>query len=256
MPDDVLLELRGTGVPQRLHPLDARCYRGELLHIIGPNGSGKSTLLAVMAGLLMPHGDVLLQGQSLPALSAGVLAEMRAYLPQQYPVLARMPAFQYLQQHQPMAADETAVDDAVSHIARSLSLTDKLHRPLTQLSGGEWQRVRLAALLLQVWPSLNPQARLLLLDEPTTGLDIAQRVALDTLLAGLCLAGITVVASSHDLNHTLHHADRVWLMSKGALAAQGTAQDVMQPERLAPVFEVGFQQYVLDGRYWMMAVGD
>ncbi|WP_038911444.1 vitamin B12 ABC transporter ATP-binding protein BtuD [Dickeya dadantii] len=248
-----LLYLHNVSVAGRLSSVTLRCRPGELVHIIGPNGAGKSTLLALMAGLQPGDGEALLLGQTIAAWSARDLARVRAYLPQQHSALALMPVFQYLQLHQPSHSDAESVDAVVQQLAERLSLADKLRRPLTQLSGGEWQRVRLAAVLLQVWPTLNPSARLLLLDEPAASLDIAQRVALDALLAELCRAGVAVIASGHDLNHTLHHADRVWLMSRGELMVQGATADVMQPEALSPVFGVAFTRYALDGRHWMLA---
>ncbi|AIR71621.1 vitamin B12 ABC transporter ATP-binding protein BtuD [Dickeya fangzhongdai] len=248
-----LLYLHNVSVAGRLSSVAVRCRPGELVHIIGPNGAGKSTLLALMAGLQPGNGETLLLGQAIADWSARDLARVRAYLPQHHSALALMPVFQYLQLHQPPRCDAESVDNVVQQLAERLSLTDKLRRPLTRLSGGEWQRVRLAAVLLQVWPTLNPSARLLLLDEPAASLDIAQRVALDSLLAELCRAGIAVIASGHDLNHTLHHADRVWLMSRGELMAQGAVADVMQPEALSPVFGVAFTRYALDGRHWMLA---
>ncbi|NKI74547.1 vitamin B12 ABC transporter ATP-binding protein BtuD [Dickeya sp. CFBP 2040] len=247
-----LLSLRHVSVAGRLSSVELSCHRGEQVHIIGPNGAGKSTLLALMAGLQPGVGEIQLLGQALAVWSARDLARVRAYLPQHHGALAMMPVFQYLHLHQP-SAETNNVDTVVQQLAERLSLADKLRRPLTRLSGGEWQRVRLAAVLLQVWPTLNPSARLLLLDEPVASLDIAQRVALDALLAELCRAGVTVIASGHDLNHTLHHADRVWLMSGGELVAQGIAADVMQPETLSSVFGVAFTHYVLDGRRWMLA---
>lgn len=248
-----LLYLHNVSVAGRLSSVAVRCRPGELVHIIGPNGAGKSTLLALMAGLQPGDGETLLLGQAIADWSARDLARVRAYLPQHHSALALMPVFQYLQLHQPSRCDAESVDKVVQQLAERLSLTDKLRRPLARLSGGEWQRVRLAAVLLQVWPTLNPSARLLLLDEPAASLDIAQRVALDSLLAELCRAGIVVIASGHDLNHTLHHADRVWLMSRGGLMAQGAVADVMQPETLSPVFGVAFTRYALDGRHWMLA---
>ncbi|ATO33636.1 Vitamin B12 import ATP-binding protein BtuD [Dickeya dianthicola] len=254
MPDQPLLYLHNVSVAGRLSSVAVCCRPGELVHIIGPNGAGKSTLLALMAGLQPgDDGETRLLGQSIAAWSARDLARVRAYLPQHHSALALMPVFQYLQLHQPAHCDADSVDTVVQQLAERLSLTDKLRRPLTRLSGGEWQRVRLAAVLLQVWPTLNPSARLLLLDEPAASLDIAQRVALDALLAALCRAGVAVIASGHDLNHTLHHADRVWLMARGELMADGAAADVMQPEALSPVFGVAFTRYALDGRHWMLA---
>ncbi|WP_315710440.1 vitamin B12 ABC transporter ATP-binding protein BtuD [Brenneria uluponensis] len=247
-----LLRLEQAGVRQRLLPVDAECHTGELLHIIGPNGAGKSTLLALMAGLIEGCGEVVLADKPLSHWSGRDLALLRAYLPQQHPPVALMPVFQYLWLHQPPLNNIAGIDDVVQMLAERLMLADKLQRSLTQLSGGEWQRVRLAAVLLQVWPSVNTSARLLLLDEPDTSLDIAQRVVLDELLSELCCAGIGVVVSTHDLNHSLHHADRIWLMADGKLVAQGKTEKVMQPETLSPVFGVIFQRHSVDGHHWMI----
>ncbi|MGS2895171.1 vitamin B12-transporter ATPase, partial [Escherichia coli] len=85
---------------------------------------------------------------------------------------------------------------------------DKLGRSTNQLSGGEWQSVRLAAVVLQITPQANPAGQLLLIDEPMNSLDVAQQSALDKILSALCQPGLAIVMSSHDLNHTLRHAHR------------------------------------------------
>ncbi|SLM63656.1 MULTISPECIES: vitamin B12 ABC transporter ATP-binding protein BtuD [Dickeya] len=247
------MTVQHASVEQRLSDVSVHCAAGELIHIIGPNGAGKSTLLALMAGVLPGHGAVSLLGQPMVAWSARDMARVRAYLPQHHAVQVLMPVFQYLQLHQPPQADAKWVDERVHMLADRLLLREKLARPLTQLSGGEWQRVRLAAAFLQIWPTLNPSARLLLLDEPAASLDIGQRVALDSLLAEVCRQGVAVVASGHDLNHTLHHADRVWLMGNGQLIAQGPTEQVMQPEPLSRLFGVAFARYTLADRHWMLA---
>lgn len=145
------------------------------VHLIGPNGAGKSTLLARVAGMLPGLGEVRLDGRALADYPGNALACRRGYLSQQQPPVSLMPMFQYLALHRPAAAAQTDVEHAILYLCQRLRLVDKLSRMLTQLSGGEWQRVRLAAVLLQVWPSVNPHSRLLLLDEPTNNLDVAQK---------------------------------------------------------------------------------
>ncbi|MGM3176184.1 vitamin B12 ABC transporter ATP-binding protein BtuD [Dickeya lacustris] len=248
-----VITVQHASVRQRLHDVCVSGMAGELIHLIGPNGAGKSTLLAYMAGVLSGQGTLSLLGQPMAGWSARDMARVRAYLPQQHAVQVLMPVFQYLQLHQPPHADSKQVDGVVHELAERLLLREKLARPLNQLSGGEWQRVRLAAVFLQIWPTLNPAARLLLLDEPAASLDIGQRVALDSLLAEVCRYGIAAVVSGHDLNHTLHHADRVWLMEHGQLIAHGPTVQVMQPERLSQLFGVAFSRYTLGDRYWMLA---
>lgn len=100
---------------------------------------------------------------------------------------------------------------------------------MNQLSGGEWQRVRLAAVVLQIHPDANPVGQLLLLDEPMNSLDVAQQNALDRVLHHLCQAGIAIVMSSHDLNHTLRHAHKAQLLKRGKLIACGRREEVLTP---------------------------
>lgn len=119
-----------------------------------------------------------------------------------------MPVWHYLTLHQ---HDKTRTE-LLNDVAGALALDDKLGRSTNQLSGGEWQRVRLAAVVLQITPQANPAGQLLLLDEPMNSLDVAQQSALDKILSALCQQGLAIVMSSHDLNHTLRHAHRAWLL--------------------------------------------
>ncbi|AIJ10260.1 MULTISPECIES: vitamin B12 ABC transporter ATP-binding protein BtuD [Edwardsiella] len=249
--DDSMLRIVGLTVPGRLGAVDARIVRGALVHLIGPNGAGKSSLLLRLAGLVSGEGEVWLAGQSLLRQSPAAQARRRACLVQQQMPHALMPVFAYLALHAPRHADAAALDNVLASLSGRLSLGDKLSRPLSHLSGGEWQRVRLAAVLLQIWPTLNPEGRLLLLDEPMSSLDIRQQAALDSLLGELCAAGITVIASAHDLNHTLYHADTVWMLSQGQVVAQGDARVVMQVEALSRLFEVPFRRIRGGDRDWL-----
>ncbi|MEA9391086.1 vitamin B12 ABC transporter ATP-binding protein BtuD [Acerihabitans sp. TG2] len=248
-----LLECRSLSVTRRLHQVSVRVFPGQLVHIIGPNGAGKSTLLASIGGLLRCEGEITLLDKPLSQWHGEALALRRAYLHQQASPYAAMPVFQYLSLHQPVNVAEQHIMRTVDYLADALSLSDKLGRPLNRLSGGEWQRARLAAVLLQVWPTTNTRARLLLLDEPAASLDIAQRVALDRLLSELTALGLGVLVCAHDLNHSMQHAGEVWLMSGGKLAAQGAARDVMCPALLSPVFGVGFTLLQAGDRPWLIA---
>ncbi|MGF7225138.1 vitamin B12 ABC transporter ATP-binding protein BtuD [Pantoea agglomerans] len=242
----MLLRLRQAAVPGRLLPLTGELAAGQLLHVAGPNGAGKSTLLSVIAGLQPASGTVLLDEQPLSDWNGAAMARVRGWLPQQQAPLSQMPVWHYLRLHLKQAAGQT--DDRLSMLLKRLQLQDKLSRSLTRLSGGEWQRVRLAAVCMQIDPNINPHGRLLILDEPMTALDIAQQKAVDDLIADLCAAGISVIASSHDLNHSLQQADRVWLMDQGALIAQGEPAEVLTPQRLTPLYQIAFRQLELEGR--------
>jgi vitamin B12 transport system ATP-binding protein len=238
-----LLQLQDLALAGRVGPINAQVQPGELLHLLGPNGAGKSSLLALMAGLEQGQGNIDFAGQPLAAWSAPALAARRAILCQQQMPPFAMPLWHYLQLHQKAGQGEAAM----LTVAESLWLSDKLTRPVSALSGGEWQRARLAAVLLQIDPNTNPHGQLLLLDEPMNSLDVAQQAALDRLLSELCRSGVAVVMSGHDLNHSLRHAGRVWLLHNGRLAASGAPESVLTPSRLESVYGLPFRCLEVEG---------
>lgn len=238
-----LLQLHDVEDAGRLGPVTASVTQGQILHLVGPNGAGKSTLLARMAGITRGAGVVIFNGQKIESVPAPLLARQRAYLAQQQMPPFAMPVWHYLSLHQ-----HTHPDDELSgNIARALGLDDKLGRTVNQLSGGEWQRVRLAAVILQIHPQANPEGQLLLLDEPMNSLDVAQQAALDRLLSELVQVGITVIMSSHDLNHTLRHAHHAWLLRQGKMIAEGARDAVMTPQNLTRAYDIPFRRLDMAG---------
>lgn len=244
-----LMQLQDVEASGRLGPLTATVNRAEILHLVGPNGAGKSTLLARMAGLTRGGGVVTLNGQPLDEWHATALSRHRAYLPQQQMPPFAMPVWHYLSLHQ----HNKSASGLTESIAAALGLGDKLARPANQLSGGEWQRVRLAAVILQIHPEGNPDGQLLLLDEPMSSLDVAQQAALDRLLTRLFEAGITIVMSSHDLNHTLRHAHRAWLLRSGKLLASGPREQVLTPPNLEKAYLMPFRRLDIEGHRMLIS---
>lgn len=249
----IRLQLSSVGAGQRLQPFSSEVAAGCQVHLIGPNGAGKSTLLARLAGLLPGQGEIRLAGYPLHDYSPAELALQRAYLCQQQSVQTIMPVYQYLLLHQPPGVSSVKVEAVIDALSQRLGLQHQFSQLLSTLSGGEWQRVRLMAILLQVWPSINPYGRLLLLDEPYNNLDIAYQMALTGLLDEFCQAGGTVILSSHDLNDSLQHAQQVWLLHRSEVVAQGECREIMVPAQLSPVFALDFQQHRLAGRAWLIA---
>ncbi|ELY6273206.1 vitamin B12 ABC transporter ATP-binding protein BtuD [Cronobacter muytjensii] len=237
-----LLQLCDVAVGTRLGPITATLEAGDIVHLVGPNGAGKSTLLHRMAGLADGGGDILFDSKPLASFSAPALARKRAYLAQQQTPPFAMPVWHYLTLH-----GGAQCGAALEAVARCLMLDDKLTRPVNTLSGGEWQRVRLAAVIVQIHPLNHAEGRVLILDEPMNSLDVAQQAALDRLLVTLSRAGIAVVMSSHDLNHTLRHARRVWLLCEGKLLAHGPRDEVMTPARLGAAYGLPFRRLQVDG---------
>ena len=245
----LLMQLTDVAEKGRLEPVTCDINSGEILHLVGPNGAGKSTLLARMAGLTTGPGQITLLEHALVDWSPASLAHRRSYLVQQQVPPFAMPVWHYLMLHL-HDKQHTAL---LEEVAAALGLEDKLSRHASQLSGGEWQRVRLAAVILQIHPAGNPHGRMLLLDEPMSGLDVAQQAALDRLLHELSAAGIAVVMSSHDLNHTLRHAGQSWLLCQGEAIACGETAEVLNEENLTAAYAIPFQRVEVAGHIMLIA---
>ncbi|MCX7126905.1 ATP-binding cassette domain-containing protein, partial [Aeromonas sp.] len=210
-----LLEARSLAIAGRLFPLDIRWHGGQLVALLGPNGSGKSTLLGALAGILPAEGTVLLGGEVLTDLSWPELAKRRAMLPQRQPQLFHIPVFQVLSLGLDQGVAPARQNEAIRALCEALELEALLARDFSRLSGGEQQRVLIARTLLQVWPSLNPTGKVLLLDEPLAGLDLHHQLALLRLLKKLAVQGLLVVLAIHDINLAIDWADRILCLQGG-----------------------------------------
>jgi iron complex transport system ATP-binding protein len=221
-----------------------------LVAIVGPNGAGKSTLLSVMAGLREGYtGSCLYKDRELGSWARRLFAREVAVVPQAVHVEFPFTAEQVvLMGRTPYANglfeapdDHTAVQDAMRE-TDTLAFRD---RDFRQLSGGERQRVVLASALAQ-----RPET--LLLDEPTTFLDISHQIGTYRLLRRLTTErDMLVVAVTHDLNLALTFADRVLVLRDGALQADGAARDVFTPGRLREVFAIEAQIQMMGDRPWL-----
>ena len=215
----IVMQLQDVAESTRLGPLSGEVRAGEILHLVGPNGAGKSTLLARMAGMTSGKGSIQFAGQPLEAWSATKLALHRAYLSQQQTPPFAMPVWHYLTLHQ---HDKTRTE-LLNDVAGALALDDKLGRSTNQLSGGEWQRVRLAAVVLQITPQANPAGQLLLLDEPMNSLDVAQQSALDKILIALCQQGPHIASCASGMVAKRWKNAGQWTQGRGAHAAKSGA---------------------------------
>lgn len=252
------MHVKHMSVGSRLLPLSFECKAGEIVHVVGPNGSGKSTLLAAISGTLSHRdgmsGEVYVGNKNLLTLPLSEQAHVRGYLCQQSRPAFNVDVFQYLALSLPSGAEiaDIKVRDAVNMVVELVQLQDKLHRSIQTLSGGEWQRVRLAGVCLQVWRTINPFSQFLILDEPAAPLDIAQEGLLYQLINAMAAQGIGVLVANHDLNRTLKHADKVLLLNNGVLHSSGSADTVLTEEALREVFNtqvkkviVGEQPYLI-----------
>jgi ABC-type cobalamin/Fe3+-siderophores transport system ATPase subunit len=210
---------------------------GEMVAIVGPNGSGKSTLLRGMSRLQRPlRGRVLLGENDIRAIGAREVARHLAILPQSPDAGADLTVTELVWRgrypHQGLLQRATRADyEAVEWALEAAHVEEIAGRALNSLSGGERQRAWIALALAQ-------QPKVLLLDEPTSFLDIAHQIEVMHLLRRLNHEGMTVVAVVHDLPLIGRFADRVIALRDGSVAFDGPATEVLEPERLERVFGV------------------
>ncbi|WP_153447072.1 vitamin B12 ABC transporter ATP-binding protein BtuD [Vibrio algicola] len=247
-----MIEIDNVSVAPRLMPMSLTIDAGEIVHVIGPNGSGKSTLLESVSGLLACEGHIKIAGQDIKQQSLTALATQRAYLAQQFQSAFSMSVVHYLSLSIPTNAKCALVESAMSEITQILDIADKLERQTQQLSGGEWQRVRLAGMCLQVWPSLNPLAKLLILDEPAAPLDVGQQGLLYRLIDVMAQKGLAVLMANHDLNRTLRHSHSVVILKKGVIQAQGKTEKMMTSELLTTVFTTQVKKIVIEDNAYLL----
>ena len=205
--------------------------------IVGPNACGKSTLLRALARILPPRtGEVVLDGRSIHTLPVKQVARRLGLLPQSAIVpetitvrdlvgRGRFPHQSFLRQWS--EADRLAVEKALA----ATEVTELADRAVDELSGGQRQRAWLAMVLAQQTP-------LLLLDEPTTFLDITHQLDVLDLCADLRDDGYTVVVVLHDLNHACRYADHLVCLKDGEVVAAGPPAEVVTPELVETVFDL------------------
>ena len=210
---------------------------GSFTVIIGPNACGKSTFLRALARLLTPAaGGVLLDGQDIARLPTRSVARRLGLLPQSFATpdgitvcelvgRGRYPHQSFLRQWS--SADEEAVRAAMA----DTGVSDLAEQPIDTLSGGQRQQAWVAMALAQQTP-------LLLLDEPTTFLDIAHQIDLLNLFETLNRRGRTIVAVLHDLNQAARYASHLVAMKKGAIVADGTPDAIVTPAMIKTVFDL------------------
>ncbi|WP_036556142.1 ABC transporter ATP-binding protein [Nocardioides insulae] len=227
----------GYGTHVVLSDLSLTLPRGRFTAVIGPNGCGKSTLVRTFARTLLPRsGEVLLDGVPLGRWKPKRIAQRVALLPQS-PVVpdgvtvrslvarGRHPYHSALRQWVP--GDQEAIDVSMA----ATGVTDLAHESLTELSGGQRQRAWIAMVLAQ-------DTDYVLLDEPTSFLDLAHQIDVLHLCQDIRDRGRTVVAVLHDLNQAARYADHVVVMREGQVAASGMPSDVITADLVRDVFSL------------------
>jgi iron complex transport system ATP-binding protein len=209
---------------------------GEILAVLGPNGAGKSTLFRIISGeIKCKHGEIGYNGNDIYKLKSRELAEVRAVMPQH--TLVNFPFT--VQEVVELGLISTKAKDPSKLIREVLEATNTTHlrdQVFNILSGGEKQRVQLARVLVQIWET-KPFPRYLLLDEPTSSLDIAQQHAVLKILKTLRSKNIGVLVILHELNLAAQYADKIALLKNGVIAKIGPVEEVLEEEILEHVFD-------------------
>ena len=232
-----------------IHDVSAEVKSKRFVGIVGPNGSGKSTTLKTIYRVLKPHsGTVLLDGKALEEVSLkesarrlGVMTQMSTlnfdFRVEEVVLMGRTP-------HKKLMETDNDEDYALAWKALELvGMEGMANRKFNTLSGGERQRVYLAMALAQggerqrvlMARALTQQPEALILDEPTNHLDIQYQLQILRVVKSL---GIEVFAAMHDLNLAIDYCDYLYVMSRGAVVAEGTPETILEPDLIRTVFGV------------------
>ena len=224
-----------------LHGVNLSVPEGKITVIVGPNGCGKSTLLKTMVGILpKSSGKILIDGSESEEFSSAELAQKIAYLPQsrQIPDITalkmvlhgRFPYLSYPRKYSPKDYD-------IAHKAmETMNISDLAEKSMATLSGGTRQKVYIAMALAQDTPHI-------LMDEPTSFLDVAYQLQMMEQARFLADHGKAVVMVLHDLSLALQYADVLTVMEQGRIVACGTAEEIYQSGCLSKVFGVSVERY-------------
>lgn len=224
------------GKEKLIEGLSLEVQSGDFIAVMGANGSGKTTLVRLLSGYLKPEsGNLRMQGKKMADLSPRERAQKIAVVPQNFDVLFPFTAKEVVLMGRwahikPMAwenHEDLEITREAMELTDSWSFKD---RPVTELSGGEKERVLLARALAQ-------QAQILLLDEPTTHLDIQHQIEIFKLLKQLHLQKkLTIIAVLHDLNFAAQACEKILLLQKGKGAKFAESEKVLSPQNILEVF--------------------
>lgn len=210
---------------------------GKVVAIVGPNGAGKSTLLKILAGeLRSQHGAVQLEGTDLKNWDAAALARKRAVLPQSVVVAFPFLAREIVALGLPQYFARIEGNQLIGRALRAVDLERFSGRVYETLSGGERQRIQLARVLVQLWA--NGGKGYLLLDEPTSSLDLPHQLATLRIAREHATAGGGVLTILHDINLAVMVADEIVAMREGRVIASGPPAEIVTDGLIHTLYDV------------------
>jgi len=214
--------------------------KGEVVSILGPNGAGKTTLLKCLLKILKPKGAIYINGKELWKISNRELAKTIGYVPQRYYSVFAYRVLDFVlmgraPHHTMFSLPSTSEYDKALKILEVLGIKDLANRTIAEVSGGQLQLILIARALVQ-------EARILLLDEPTAHLDIANELKVLGIVRSLVKKKIvdTAIMALHDPIMAALFSDKIILINNGVMVAQGTPRQVLTPENLYKVYGVEF----------------
>ncbi len=234
--ENLALELNGSPVLRRV---SFSVRQGEYVSIIGPNGAGKTTLFRCLLGMYAYHGSAKISGVECRASDSRALARQVSYVPQTHDIEFPLSVYDFVMMGRypylsPLAPAQKRDEEAVERALQITGTAQFRRRTLRTLSGGERQKVYIAAALAQKTP-------IMLLDEPATFLDWRHQSEVMKLLKKINVeCGVTILAVNHDLNSAAHWSDRIVTLKDGRTFSIGTPQELIQPAPLEALFETAF----------------
>ena len=221
---------------------------GDSVSIIGPNGSGKTTLLRLISGDILPSsGKIFFRGKELEEWCSKRISTKRAVLPQNSYITFPFTVKEVIQMGRfPFPENNNFDENIINNLIQTFDLADFLDRDFTSLSGGEKQRVQLARVFAQIWSEDHYNGKLLILDEPTSFLDIKHQLHFFEIINSFKQNGLTVLMVLHDINHAISFSDKIAMLKKSELVCFGDTKDVIKTKNLNDVFDINLKLVNID----------
>lgn len=221
----------GQGAPDAVHNVSFEAERGAVTALVGPNGSGKSTLVrAILRRVPLASGEIRIDNVELGSIERVEFARTVSVVTQREDTTFVRSVREYIELGRfPHRGQRGGDHGVVVHAAERAGVATLLDRPTDAISGGEWQRVRVARALAQGGGAM-------VLDEPTAFLDVAHEMHMFEMLAALAVSGMAVVLVSHQLNLVARFASSIVLLHRGGVVAAGAPEAIMRGDLLESVY--------------------
>tara|TARA_B100001094_G_scaffold327851_1_gene386977 strand:- start:594 stop:1289 length:696 start_codon:yes stop_codon:yes gene_type:complete len=211
-----------------------------MVSIVGPNGSGKSTLIKLVSNELNPSsGSIIIKNKLNNAWSISELSKFRAILSQSNSLSFPFTVLDIIKMGRyPFQTSEIINNKICMELIDLLDLNNHIDQVYTTLSGGEKQRVQLARVFAQIWSDNTYDDKILMLDEPTSFLDIKHQYSLFKILKSLNNKGLTIMMVLHDINHALSYSEKIIMLKDSNLMGFGKINEIINSEILEKLFNL------------------